>query len=894
LILPLLAAGQLEAVSTRQRTGDEADSVCHSMFSAGGTTTMSSNNHYKTALLAAASMGIVATEQAAAQDIGEVVVTARRMEERLQDVPISITVFNQDQIDDRNVTTLTDLATYTPSLQTNSEYASPSTASFSIRGFVQDSFTSPSVGIYFADVISPRGASSLTSGDGAGPGSMFDLQNVQVLKGPQGTLFGRNTTGGAVLLVPQRPTYELEGYLEGSVGNFDMNRLQGVLNVPLGNQARARVGFDRMTREGHWNNISDVGPRHFGDVDYFAARASFVLDMAPNLENYSILSYSQSNTNGGLSAVVECSPVELIGYYSCAQVERYNAANDFYAVENAAIDPYNNQDQWQFINTTTWDISDNLTFKNILSYAEVRNEVNGAIFGNSWLLEGQPDPRFNGTEEASPGSGIFIDANTGGRILPFGSLSAPGIPFNHASTFTEEIQFQGAAFDNRLTWQAGAYYEAVEQIPARVGSQGAQFGSCDRGMGWDPEGQVTGFPVTGIPTNIDSSCTFFNTIVGQALDPGGLPVVIAREVRTSAFYDQAVYAQGTYAFTDRLSATLGLRYTDDRSEATAVGHTFVVFEQDGEGIFGGTPEREFIFTSVRCTDPEADLPSCSRNFSQHSNATTGEISLGYQATDNINTYVKYARGYRQGLVSPRGVGFLSSFDQEQVDLYEVGVKANWAGAAPGYLNVAVFHNDFQNQQLQLSYANDAEGGAPASGICACGESVIDGVELDGAISLFEGFRLAGGVAYLDTELKDATFPLVGPEGWSVLTTNPNVGQPLAFAPELKGSITAAYTLPLSENVGEVTLAATYSYTDQYYLREAVIPSYDLLNLNVSWDGVLGSPVDLSLFATNVTDEEYIVANNNSLLESVGFRNVVTGEPQMYGMRLRYNFGADAN
>ncbi|WP_343888388.1 TonB-dependent receptor plug domain-containing protein, partial [Sphingomonas oligophenolica] len=191
----------------------------------------------------------------------DVIVSARRVDERLQDVPISITVFNQQQLTSRNVVNAQDLATYTPSLSANANFGNENTT-FALRGFAQDIGTAPSVGVYFADVVAPRGASNgLPAGDGVLPGSFFDLQNVQVLKGPQGTLFGRNTTGGAVLLVPQRPTYKLEGYVEGSYGNYDMRRVQGVLNIPLSDTFRVRMGVDRMTRDGYLNNISGVGPK---------------------------------------------------------------------------------------------------------------------------------------------------------------------------------------------------------------------------------------------------------------------------------------------------------------------------------------------------------------------------------------------------------------------------------------------------------------------------------------------------------------------------------------------------------------------------------------------------------------------------------------------------------
>src|SRR2546425_217580 len=171
------------------------------------------------------------------EDTTEIIVTARRTAERLQDVPISITVLNQDALTKRNIVSTADLGSYVPSLSSNQQFG-PEKSSFVIRGFTQEGKTSPSVGVYFADVIAPRSFGGTTGGNGAGVGSLFDLQNVQVLKGPQGTLFGRNTTGGAILLVPKKPTDRLEGYVEGSLGDYNMHRIQAVLNVPLSDNIR--------------------------------------------------------------------------------------------------------------------------------------------------------------------------------------------------------------------------------------------------------------------------------------------------------------------------------------------------------------------------------------------------------------------------------------------------------------------------------------------------------------------------------------------------------------------------------------------------------------------------------------------------------------------------------
>lgn len=196
--------------------------------------------------LLAGTAGNALGQEAGAQNVSsesvleEVLVTAQRREQNAQDVPISMTVLDQEQVDNANIINGSDLATFTPSLQANNRFGADATT-FQIRGFTQELRTTSSVGVYFAEVIAPRGANTSSSGDGAGPGDFFDLANVQVLKGPQGTLFGRNTTGGSVLLTPQKPTDELEGYVEISGGNYDMERAQFVVNVPVSDSVRFRI-----------------------------------------------------------------------------------------------------------------------------------------------------------------------------------------------------------------------------------------------------------------------------------------------------------------------------------------------------------------------------------------------------------------------------------------------------------------------------------------------------------------------------------------------------------------------------------------------------------------------------------------------------------------------------
>ena len=370
-------------------------------------------------LLGIAAPAITLTSPALAQDsagaaaAGDIIVTARRVEERLQDVPISITVFNQEQLDKRNIVIATDLAVYTPSLSVNQVYG-PEKASYSLRGFNQDAATVPTVGVYFAEVVGVRAQGGTTSGNTVGAGAFTDLENVQVLKGPQGTLFGRNTTGGAILLTPKKPTDHLEGYIECTYGNYDAMRVQGAINLPLAETFKVRLTIDRNKRDGYMRNLTGVGPKAYNDLDYIYGRLSIVAELTPELENYTIAHYSKSETNGYGRRLIGCananSPVDplnsvpfspgnqnatppipaysgtrLLFSQVCAeQLARQNARGDsLYETEIANANPFLDLEQWQVINTTTWQASDTITVKNIVSYGEFLERTNFDLYSSN-------------------------------------------------------------------------------------------------------------------------------------------------------------------------------------------------------------------------------------------------------------------------------------------------------------------------------------------------------------------------------------------------------------------------------------------------------------------------------------------------------------------------------
>ncbi len=794
-------------------------------------------------------------QEAAEAGSGDIVVTARRVEERLQDVPISITVYNQEQLSARNIVNSTDLAIYTPSLAANSRFGTEK-ASFAIRSFTQDLNTAPTVGVYFADVVSPRLASNITSGNGAGVGAMFDLQNVQVLKGPQGTLFGRNTTGGAILLVPQKPTGNLEGYVEGTYGNHDARRGQAVINIPLADTFKIRAGVDRYVRDGYINNRSGIGPRKFNNINYWSARLSVLAELTPNLENYTIFTWSKTNTNGMLGRIVACNRGTIPGssgstaptrVQGCAMLDRVNAAGyGYYDAENSTPNPFVKQKLWQVINTTTWQATDTLTVKNIASYAIARESY-----------------AFNISGDNIPG--VWVTT----------TFPGPHVGQDKRGNLTEEFQLQGRSADDRLTWQAGGYLERSEPL-------GGQFGSQQQ------------------YTAVYAFCSNVYAFVCNTPISPATSVSIANNVYT--YRTHGIYAQATFKLTDQFAITAGIRNTWEYAHVDA-NNVRVIPGPNGP-------------TNASCSRAVTPLrgvqlinnPVCTRSFTSKSNRPTWLIDIDYKPNEDILIYAKWARGFRGGGVNEANFG-IETWAPEKLDTYEVGLKASFQGSVSGNINVAGFWNEFKDQQTSvfIPACTNAPTCAPTgiNGIQNVGKSRIKGVEVDGSLTLFQDLRLDFGYTYLDAVVTGGSVPFC--DNTRFICSQAaflSAGSRLLFAPKNRVTVTGTYTLPLDESIGAISVGATFTHTDKQFqthtndipfalgaIPEAygLLPATDLLNLNLNWKSVAGSPVDVALFATNVTNEKYRVATAGGLT-SVGAEFIVLGEPRMYGVRVKYRFG----
>lgn len=305
--------------------------------------------------------------------IEQVVVTARRRAENMQKVPVAVTALSGATLKRQAVVSQYDLNRVVPSLQISvSAGGGQNQAEIALRGQRQgDTLPSldPSVGVYFGDIVieRPYGFNQ----------QFFDLSNVQVLKGPQGTLFGRNTTGGNILLVPDQPTGTYSAMLHSSLGDYNLHEVDGWLNLPISDKVELRIAGQHTDRDGYIHDLTTG--KDDENIDEQAGRASLRIQVTDDITNLTVANWSSSANNGTGYRLVALGPPATSVYNSPYlfppggygnQVLAYTRALPYYDTATSGVfgGGYAYTHVATLANTTTWAISDQLNFKNIIGY----------------------------------------------------------------------------------------------------------------------------------------------------------------------------------------------------------------------------------------------------------------------------------------------------------------------------------------------------------------------------------------------------------------------------------------------------------------------------------------------------------------------------------------------
>ena len=321
-----------------------------------------------------------------AKGFDEIVVTARRVSENLQRVPLSVTAITGEALEANNIIQVEDVQRVTPGLQVNATTRGSSTPGFALRGqraYNVNLLTDPAVSVYFAEVGQAR-----TTGTNQ---TLFDLESVQVLKGPQGTLFGRNTTGGAILIAPKRPEDEFGGYLQAAMGNYDFVDIEGAINVPLSPTLALRVSGKKSERDGYFTNV--LNGQRAQDLHAESYRAFLAWEPTSNLRMDLIGTYFKSDEVGTAVKLKLVDPRGIPAAFPGAVKDILAAAYADELAQTQALGKYEYRNTIPFDtgakvygiqHTTTLDLDsglDELAIKNIFGYRNIKSRYNGDTEG---------------------------------------------------------------------------------------------------------------------------------------------------------------------------------------------------------------------------------------------------------------------------------------------------------------------------------------------------------------------------------------------------------------------------------------------------------------------------------------------------------------------------------
>ena len=756
---------------------------------------------------------------------GEIVVTARRREEALSKVPLAVTAISADLLTAKSIRNENDLQSAVPGLVIK-QNGSANAFNYVIRGQTIDTYTNSPPGVlpYIneAQIVSYSAS------------SFYDLGNIQVVKGPQGTLFGRNTTGGAVLYQTAPAKDTLGGYIQARYGNYDAYQVQGAINLPISDAVRLRVAASK-TGGGAFVHRLDTD-RMYGNLEQTSVRGTLQFDAGAGFKNTTVVQYTKDGGTNAANSIYHssdyaCGKPRAVAdcYYAGYPYGLLPKSSPFLALGVVGLS--NKQDQlgpWEVIgsnvdlrhqaestfviNTSEYEASSNLKLKNILMYNE------------SWSIEAND----------YDGSPFPLIAITGNLTPDLTTVTNPGRFYNKTKQLSEEFQIQGKAADGRLDYTIGFYY--MHQV-----------------------------------NTFDSEVSFFNFFpVGP-----DIKVHYAQESKSDSF---AGFAQGTYALTDQLNLTAGIRYTSDKTQA---------IQLPGSDWYGCAQKVPNVCKAVGTAPGYLQSKTASK--------PSWNVSLDYKATPSLMLYATTRGSWRSGgfnytlppnPLSAEAGG--SSFAPETTQDVEVGLK--YSGRGLGF--PATFNIDFYNQWVK-NIQRGANIVSPISGTSilttiAVPKAVITGVETDFTLSPAPWLNFGGSLAYTNARFTDNRVSVPG--------NPPLFYGPYADVPRWSGSAFAELKHELAGNGGTLSLRVDYYEQSKSYfsnLNDTLIPGtdiagYRLVNGRLAWSDVLGSKITAAAYVRNLFNQRYYTGGNGTGL-SAGFNSAYPGVPRMYGLEVSVGF-----
>ncbi|MDA8707785.1 TonB-dependent receptor [Hellea sp.] len=881
-----------------------------------------SSKTFKGLTALAVSTSMLAISAPAFAQLDEIIVTAEKRSENLQDVAIAITAFDLEALETNRIQGIEDLATFAPGVYITPSPADPTGVRVNIRGvgtFDPQVGQDSRVAIYQDGVYLGK-----TQGLAV---DQPDLARVEIVKGPQGTLYGRNTVAGAINLISASPdSTEYTGRLRAEYGNFNHKKVSGALNVPLGGTAAVRVSGLYLDRDG-W--VDNEGPgTDFGGDRKYGFRGAVGFDVEEDVSVQFTADYNKTEKEPlfyqSVTGFGENNP--LFGPAITTSEGRQDEVTTSFAPERgdsvtkgvSAIVDWRIAEEHDVKFTAAYREANSSRFVSLVPTADpaIINAITGgfnqaiAPLPFAFGVAGQAlRPDFGTQFDGSiPDQGLFLSQPGGTDSLDDHDQTSLELTYN-GDFLDGRLEFTGGAFyyDESTGVEGGAnlanandYLFVLGQFSPLVTAPNisAFIGGLDAASGQNPAGPVP-FPVTatgpipaagillgalqgGFGATPGAAFPLIQQLVGNgttcaqtgmtpmptnnfciptlsvALNSALQTTTNDLRIDTTAY---ALYGQATYHLTDDFRIIAGLRYSDESKDG--FGQTKSAFFNDNITLTGNVIEPNIASFDEDFLDPA--------------------VTLEYDFSDDILLYASYKESFRSGGFNATASAFRTpgetfgadfTFGSETLTAYEGGFKGEFIDKIR--LNVSGFYYDFDDRQNTLG-TNPL---IATERVIVNVDDEIYGVEAEGQFAVTDEITLAGSYSYIDGTAGDITNPFTG-------EIDPSSRSELQGTPKNSFLLSANY-----DGNNGIFGNVSFSYKDDVLLipaNDLRLPSISLVNGRVGYnfDMANGNRATFAVWSQNLLDEDYLI--DSLPFETFAFRTQVFGLPRTYGVSLGLDF-----
>ena len=776
----------------------------------------------------------------------EVIVTAQKRNQSENDIGIAISTWTGNELRDMGVVSAEDMALRTPGLTVN-ESSATGVPLYTIRGVgFQDYSTgaSSTVGIYFDQVAMPYTVMTR--------GLLFDAERVEVLKGPQGDLYGRNTTAGQINFISNKPSEEFEVGVNVGYSSYSTVDFEGFVNGSMGENAQGRIALKTIQSSEGWQKSVD-GDDELGEKDVTALRASFNIELSEDANLLLVAHHVDDQSDNKANTAYDGREIGLAEFSApYSAVAPYLASGEtppWYSTDDNEAAGWTNS-YTSSITGTTFDLR-----------PKRDNQLKGMSahldwdLGNVSLTSITAYNKFERVERNDWDGGQYNDSSN--------------INTTDLSVFSQELQLSGST--DSVDWLVGAYYSTDEM------EEYYHYFMSDSLYG----GASLVFDIAPFKLN-GTGILELDTKYQQETD------------------SSAIFGHVEWQFTDALKLTVGGRYTKEQRDWS--GCTYVADDNSlgsfNNVLFGTTlsagscgtiddrPSSPTFILGLLGT-PDANNGLAVFTDTIDTSRMMGKIGLDYTPSDNVLYYASISQAFKSGGFNGANSNTttqLMPYDEEILTSYEIGAKATLLEGSM-QLNAAVFSYDYKDKQEQDRVITLV---GAISGLTNVDESSIAGAEIDIQWLPTDGLRLAFGGAWLDTEIDQWQAVDAANSAWLVNTATFDAsGSELPQAPSLSYTALIGYDTNITENL-ILGMALDLSYTDKTtggVAPERATEDYTVINARLSISDASEKWKTL-LWVRNVADEDYyasaFLGGNGPYVRSMGM-------PRTVGVSLSYSF-----